>query len=130
MKQFVKLLTILLITSATQVIAQTTPDVDFKGTRATTSDPLMKENTLNISIPKALAGFSLNFSSPDALQKFNMSFMPVMELLTLLENKGAKVTATPVQIKDLLTIQVAVDGKKLDDLIVVQCNDCVIIYEY
>lgn len=135
MKSLIALFTLLLATSASQALAQVTPDVDFKGT--TSTDPLLKSDggilnnfTLDFPMPKALAGLSLNFSSTEDLKKFSLNFQPVMELISMLENKGAKVIATPVEIKDLLALNVSVDGKPLKDLVVVNCNSCVIVFEY
>lgn len=113
----------LTLMATAQAQAQVTPDIDLKGT--TQSESL----SLKFDLPQSLSGLSLNFSSPDSLKSFSLNFQPVLELVALLEGRGAKVQAKLVEIKNATVLELTVDGKKIDP-IAIECNDCVIVFEY
>jgi hypothetical protein len=89
------------------------------------------QSGLNVSLaaPQALKGTNLNFSSPEALRSFSINFAPVMEMMSMLEGRGAKVEASLSEHKGLVLLNLQVDGKSFEP-IVVECKDCIIIFEY
>lgn len=101
------------------VSAQITPDIDHKGV----------DSGVSYTVPKALSGFNFNFSDPKLAASFNLNMQPVFELVGLLENRGAKITPKLLEGKNMVLMELEVDGKPLSP-IVVQCLGCIIIYEY
>jgi hypothetical protein len=84
---------------------------------------------VSLATPQALKGTNLNFSSPEALRSFSINFAPVMEMVSMLEGRGAKVEASLSEHKGLVLLNLQVDGKPLEP-IVVECKDCIIVFEY
>ena len=85
--------------------------------------------SLSLSVPQALQGTKLNFSSPEALRGFSVNTAPVMEMLALLEGRGAKVKASLSEQKGFVLLNLQVDGKVMEP-IVVECKGCIIVFEY
>lgn len=101
---------------------------DPKGMTAIKTDPVLKSSG-SFAAPKAFSGLSLNFSTPEELTAFSLNFEPIMEMVALLEEKGSKVTAKLVEHGKITTLELSVDGRALDPL-VVQCSACEIVFEY
>jgi len=86
-----------MLVSSTQAFAQIDPD----------------------STGKTLNGTSLN-KSFSSLDRINMQMAPLLELASLLEQRGARVEMRTVEFKGGFTLTILVDKKELE----------VIVYEY
>lgn len=140
LKQLSSLILIVLL-STTCLEAQITPDVDFKGLglkqtglsfnnpidlAGVKTDPVLKN-------PKELAGIKTDpvLKTPTDLAgiKPDPILTPVLEMIAMFEKLGATVEARLNESAGLTVLELKVNGEQIEPIII-QCKDCVIVYEY
>ncbi len=67
---------------------------------------------------------------PISLASFSQNLNPIMDMALALQKKGAKVTSSIIEAKNGNYLQISINGKKLQPILL-ECRDCeVIVYEY
>lgn len=112
MKKFLFLGLLLLLSAPVQ--AQLTPDVDIKPSSSA------------ITLPKALSGLGLKLDQQKAI---SLNLYPVIDMVAALEKRGAKIEAKKLETTELTVLQLVIDGKEISP-IVVECQGCIIVFEY
>ncbi len=120
---------------STAANAQLAPDL--KSTSSSTVDPSLLPIllwdpagfSLNFSTLKQIAGASITAADPTDLSGFSLNFRPVAEMLSQLKARGATIDTAVHKEAGLTYLNLTIDGKKIAP-IVVECRDCVIVFEY
>ena len=124
MKNISILLSIWLLIGASTSGAQVTGDIKTQA-----SGSLLSELSLNIDKPEPVSGVSIKYSSLDDLRGLNLNLKPVLDLLSQLESKGAMIEARALESGGVTMLELKVDGKPIKPILV-ECNQCVIVFEY
>lgn len=67
---------------------------------------------------------------PIDMESFSENLHPIMDMALALKKKGAKVSSRLIEAKTGNFLQISIDGKKLQPILI-ECRDCdVIVYEY
>jgi hypothetical protein len=94
--------------------AQVTPDIDLKPAAS------------NVALPKSLSGIGLKLDNAKAI---SLNLYPVLDMVAALERRGAKIQAKKFETSELTVLQLVIDGKEIAP-IVVECQGCIIVFEY
>lgn len=130
MKLIAVLMSLLSVAITNSAMAQITPDVDFKGGIYVKTDPVLRPETAFVKTDPVLRPETAFVKTDPVLDPagFSLNFQPVLELISLLEAKGAKIESRIEEIKGLVVLKLKVDGKQIQDT-VIECKGC-IKYEY
>lgn len=117
MKMWCSALGVVLLLSASQLFAENSKSVQNA------------RGLSEIASIGSVRALKKRIASPALSKNVNQNLRPVLEMLTHLERRGAEVNIALEERKGNTFMQFAIDGELFPPLLV-QCDECVIVFEY